>query len=167
MFSVLSVPLYWWPQRYPWRNRSRHKKITKNVILFKKAISVFSLLNGFTFRTIPSVYFSHIPWIINSDLNLHCHSWGGRLAHINKALSDANPNKGHLLVCQRDEKNSIQWVFSQVLTVKWKDLSLFLSLSLSLSPSLFFLPYLFLFIFLLVYADKGDKKGHIVSLLPL
>lgn len=128
MFRILSVPLHWWLKRYLRGNSSRHRKITENVILFKKAISVLSsLLNIFTFRAIFFVCFSHIPRIINSYLILNCPSWGCQLAQINKALSEENKTETTGRFARGMKKISIQWVFSQVLTVKWKDLSLFLS----------------------------------------
>lgn len=82
-----------------WGNSSRQRKITKNVILFKKAISVLSaLLNASSFRAISSVgFFYTLSWIINGGLISHCLSGSGQLAQMNKAVwgqSKQRPSAG-------------------------------------------------------------------------
>lgn len=134
------------------------RKITQNVILFKKAISVLSsLLNIFTFRAIFFVCFSHIPWIINSYLILNCPSWGCQLAQINKALSEENKTETTGRFARGMKKISIRWVFSQVLTVKWKDLSL----SLSPFSSSFFPPPSFSLLFFPLFYLSSSVCGMI------
>lgn len=147
MSGILSVPLHWPAKRCLRENSSRHRKITKNVIFFKKAISVlFSSLNLFTFRALSSICFLHIPWIINSGLILIVTAEvASQHRQIKPCLRIAKTKtKGRF--ARGMKKISIRWVFPQVLTVKRKDLSLFLSLFLGL----LFLP---LFIFLLGYVE--------------
>lgn len=161
IYRILSVPLYWWPKKYLWGNSSRHRKITKTVILFKKLISVLSsLLNVFTFYSNLHLFLIHT--LNYSDLLLNCHSWSGQLAQINKALSEENQNKDHRQVCQRMKINvNSVGVSSGANCYRKRFLSLF-SFPISLPPpslpwSFFLTFFLFLFIFLLVYVEWEKK----------